>query len=50
MSKPNSISFIFPVYRDKHTVIKVIDKSLKILKKLKKKYEILIIDDFFIEM
>ena len=45
MSKPNSISLIFPVYRDKHTVIKVIDKSLKILKKLKKKYEILIIDD-----
>ena len=45
MSKPNSISLILPVYRDKHTVIKVIDKSLKILKKLKKKYEILIIDD-----
>ena len=45
MSKPNSISLIFPVYRDKYTVIKVIDKSLKILKKLKKKYEILIIDD-----
>jgi|TARA_B100000315_G_scaffold256559_1_gene302750 glycosyltransferase involved in cell wall biosynthesis len=45
MSKPNSISLIFPVYKDKYTVIKVIDKSLKILKKLKKKYEILIIDD-----
>ena len=37
MSKPNSISLIFPVYKDRYTVIKVINKSLKILKQLKKK-------------
>lgn len=46
MNKPRSISLIFPVYRDKFTVKKVIKKSSKILKKLKIKYEIIIIDDF----
>lgn len=45
MNKPKSISLIFPLYKDKFTVIKVINKSLKILKKLKVKYEIIIIDD-----
>tara|TARA_B110000259_G_C13901644_1_gene357117 strand:+ start:146 stop:865 length:720 start_codon:yes stop_codon:yes gene_type:complete len=45
MKDPKSISLIFPVYRDKYTVKKVINKSLKILKKLKIKYEIIIIDD-----
>lgn len=45
MNKPKSISLIFPLYKDKFTVIKVINKSLKILKKLKVKYEIVIIDD-----
>tara|TARA_B100001063_G_C16628478_1_gene484515 strand:- start:55 stop:774 length:720 start_codon:yes stop_codon:yes gene_type:complete len=45
MNSPRSISLIFPLYRDKFTVKKVIDKSLKILKKLKIKYEIIIIDD-----
>ena len=45
MNSPKSISLIFPVYRDKHTVKKVINKSLKILRKLKMKYEIIIIDD-----
>lgn len=45
MNNPKSISLIFPLYRDKYTVIKVINKSLKILKKLKMKYEIIIIDD-----
>ena len=45
MNNPKSISLIFPLYRDKYTVKKVIDKSLKILKKLKIKYEIIIIDD-----
>ena len=45
MSNPKSISLIFPLYRDKHTVKKVIDKSLEILKRLKIKYEIIIIDD-----
>ncbi len=47
MNSPKSISLIFPVYRDKHTVKKVINKSLKILRKLKMKYEIIIIDDGF---
>ena len=46
MNNPKSISLIFPLYRDKYTVKKVIDKSLKILKKLKIKYEIIIIDDY----
>ena len=45
MKKIKSISLIFPVYKDNNTVIKVIKKSLKILSKLKKKYEIIIIDD-----
>ena len=45
MNNPKSISLIFPLYRDKYTVKKVIDKSLKILKKLKIKYEIIIVDD-----
>jgi glycosyltransferase involved in cell wall biosynthesis len=45
MNNPKSISLIFPLYRDKYTVIKVINKSLKILKKLKIKYEIIIADD-----
>ena len=45
MSSPKSISLIFPLYKDKHTVKKVINKSLKILKKLNIKYEIIIIDD-----
>ena len=45
MKNPKSISLIFPVYRDRYTVKKVINKSLKILKKLKIKYEIIIIDD-----
>lgn len=45
MKNPKSISLIFPVYRDKHTVLRVVKKSLKILNKLKKKYEIIIIDD-----
>tara|TARA_Y100000591_G_C21830311_1_gene699163 strand:- start:570 stop:1289 length:720 start_codon:yes stop_codon:yes gene_type:complete len=45
MNNPKSISLIFPLYRDKYTVKKVIDKSLKILKKLKIKYEIVIVDD-----
>jgi glycosyltransferase involved in cell wall biosynthesis len=45
MNKLNSISLVFPVYKDKFTVVKVINKSLKILKKLRKKYEIIIVDD-----
>ena len=45
MNEPKSISLIFPVYKDRFTVLRVIEKSLKILKKLNKKYEIIIIDD-----
>ncbi len=45
MNSPKSISLIFPLYRDKYTVKKVIYKSLKILRKLRIKYEIIIIDD-----
>lgn len=45
MKKIESISLIFPVYKDQKTVVKVIEKSIKILKKIKKKYEIVIVDD-----
>ena len=45
MKKPKSISLIFPVYKDKFTVLSVINKSLRILKKLRIKYEIIIVDD-----
>ena len=40
-----SISLMFPLYKDRRTVKKMILKSVKVLKKLKKKYEIIIIDD-----
>ncbi len=50
MNEPKSISLIFPVYKDRFTVLRVIEKSLKILKKLNKKYEIIIIDDCCPEM
>ena len=45
MKNPKSISLIFPVYKDKHTVLRVVKKSLIILNKLKKRYEIIIVDD-----
>ena len=45
MNTIKSISLIFPLYNDKNTVEIMITKSLKVLKKLKKKYEIIIIDD-----
>ena len=45
IKKPNSISLMFPLYNDKMTVKSMITKSLKILKKTKIKYEIVIIDD-----
>ena len=45
MSKIKSISIMFPLYNDKHTVELMITKSLSVLKKLKKKYEIIIVDD-----
>ena len=36
---------MFPLYNDKNTVELMITKSLSVLKKLKKKYEIIIVDD-----
>ena len=45
MNTIKSISLIFPLYKDKNTVEIMITKSLKVLKKLKKRYEIIIVDD-----
>ncbi len=45
MKKIKSISIVFPLYKDRRTVKKMIFKSLGILKKLKKKSEIIIVDD-----
>ena len=40
-----SITIMFPLYKDKKTVEKMILNSLKILKKLTKNYEIIAVDD-----
>lgn len=45
MKKIKSISLMFPLYNDKNTVELMIKKSSNILKKLKRKYEIIIVDD-----
>ena len=45
MEKVKSISIIFPLYKDKSTVKKMIFKSSQLIKKLKKKGEIVIVDD-----
>ena len=45
MRKVKSISLMFPLYNDKSTVELMIRKSSSILKKLKRKYEIIIVDD-----
>ena len=45
MKNLKSISLMFPVYKDRRTVKKMIYKSLKVLKKTKKKFEIVIVDD-----
>ena len=45
MRKIKSISLMFPLYKDRSTVKIMIEKSYKILKKLKCKYEIIIVDD-----
>ena len=45
MLNPKSISLVFPLYKDKSTVKIMISKSLNVLKKTKKKFEIIIIDD-----
>ena len=45
MSNFKSISITFPLYKDKRTVKTMIVKSIKVLKEIKKKYEIVIVDD-----
>ena len=45
MKKIKSISLMFPLSNDKNTVELMIKKSSNILKKLKRKYEIIIVDD-----
>mgnify|MGYP001023496924 FL=1 len=45
MNKIKSISLMFPLYKDRSTVKLMIKKSVNVLKKLKKKYEIIIVDD-----
>ena len=36
---------MFPLYKDKQTVEKMITRCYSVMKKLKKKYEIVIVDD-----
>ena len=45
MKKKKSISLMFPVYKDKKTVEFMIKKSIQVLKKLNRKYEIVVVDD-----
>ena len=45
MKNIKSLSIMFPLYKDKRTVNKMISKSCKILNKLKIKSEIVIVDD-----
>ena len=45
MKNLKSVSILFPLYKDKKTVKKMILKSVKLLKKMKKKSEIIIVDD-----
>ena len=45
MKKIKSISLMFPLYKDRSTVELMIKKSSNVLKKLKRKYEIVIVDD-----
>ena len=40
-----SVTLMFPLYKDKKTVEKMILNSLKILKKVTKNYEIIAVDD-----
>ena len=48
MKKINSLSIVFPLYKDKRTVRKMIFNSQKALKKTKiKKNQIVIVDDGF---
>ena len=45
MNNFKSVSILFPLYKDKKTVKKMILKSSNLLKKIKKKGEIVIVDD-----
>ena len=45
MKKLKSISLMFPVYKDSRTVKKMIRDSLVVLKRVSKKFEIIIVDD-----
>ena len=45
MKNIRSLSIVFPLYKDRRTVKKMIRKSIKVLKDLKKKYEIVMVDD-----
>ena len=45
MKSIHSISIMFPLYKDRRTVKKMILKSQKVLKSLNKKSEIVIVDD-----
>ena len=45
MNKIKSISLMFPLYKDRNTVKLMITKSSNVLRKLKRKYEIIIVDD-----
>jgi len=43
--KTKSISLVFPLYKDKKSAKKMVDNSIKILKKVTKNYEIIAVDD-----
>ena len=45
MKNIKSISIMFPLYKDKRTVKKMIIRTIELMKKLKKKYEIVMVDD-----
>jgi glycosyltransferase involved in cell wall biosynthesis len=44
LNKP-SVSLFFPVYRDEHTIRRVTDKAIAVLKDVAERFEIVIIDD-----
>lgn len=45
MKKIKSISIMFPLYKDKRTVKKMITSSINLMKNIKKKFEIIMVDD-----
>ena len=44
-NKSKSISLVFPLYKDKKSAKKMVNNSIKILKKVTKNYEIIAVDD-----